>query len=228
MIRNPTAMPGVAAAVLTVSLAVAAPVQVALVENVTGNPAGVEFMDYLESGKVINLGPRDTIILSYLNSCVRETITGGTVTIGAKESDVQLGQVTRTTVRCDAGKALTTRPDFAGALFRAAPSTGTRASDAGVQLIIYGKSPMIELKSPGTLLIERIDRVGERQAVKIGKEQLLQGRFYDCAKQGRALRAGGIYRASMGGEETVFKVDPHAEPGYSPIVGRLMRLTPPS
>ena len=48
MIRNPTAMPAVAAAVLTVSLAVAAPVQVALVENVTGNPAGVEFMDYLD------------------------------------------------------------------------------------------------------------------------------------------------------------------------------------
>ena len=57
------------------SVAAAAPVQVALVENVSGNPAGVEFMDYLETGKIIELGPHDTIVLSYMSSCVQETIT---------------------------------------------------------------------------------------------------------------------------------------------------------
>src|SRR5271165_6401258 len=88
------------------SVAAAAPVQVALVENVTGNPAGVEFMDYLETGKIIELGPRDTIVLSYMSSCVRETITGGTVTIGTDRSEVQAGKVARSTVPCDAGKML--------------------------------------------------------------------------------------------------------------------------
>src|SRR4051794_37521374 len=84
--------------------AAAAPVQVALVENLTGSPAGVEFMDYLETGKTIELGSRDTIVLSYMSSCMRETITGGKVTVGTDQSEVQAGKVTRTKVACDAGK----------------------------------------------------------------------------------------------------------------------------
>src|SRR5260370_42638042 len=86
------------------SVAAAAPLQVALVENVTGNPAGVEFMDYLETGKIIELGPRDPIVLSYMSSCVRETITGGTVTIGTDQSEAQGAKVARIKVPCDAGK----------------------------------------------------------------------------------------------------------------------------
>jgi hypothetical protein len=65
-----------------ISPALAAPIPVALVEEVSGAPAGVEFMDYVETGKTIELGARGGIVLSYLNSCVRETISGGTVTVG--------------------------------------------------------------------------------------------------------------------------------------------------
>src|SRR5216684_6334936 len=104
MMRIRAAMLAVAAGVVAGSVAAAAPVQVALVENVTGNPAGVEFMDYLETGKIIALGPHDSIVLSYMSSCVRETITGGTVTIGTDQSEVQSGRVVRTKVPCDAGK----------------------------------------------------------------------------------------------------------------------------
>src|ERR1700730_17000118 len=73
------------------SPALAAPIPVALVEEVSGAPAGVEFMDYVETGKTIELGARGGIVLSYLNSCVRETISGGTVTVGTDQSDVQGG-----------------------------------------------------------------------------------------------------------------------------------------
>ena len=38
---------------------------------------------------MIKLGPRDTIVLGYLKSCWRETITGGTVTVGAEQSEVK-------------------------------------------------------------------------------------------------------------------------------------------
>jgi hypothetical protein len=55
------------------SPALAAPIPVALVEEVSGAPAGVEFMDYVETGKTLELA-RGGIVLSYLNSCVRETI----------------------------------------------------------------------------------------------------------------------------------------------------------
>jgi hypothetical protein len=53
---------------------------VAVIEDVRGNPAGLQVMDYVEPGKVIQLGSNDSIVLDYLTSCWRETITGGTVT----------------------------------------------------------------------------------------------------------------------------------------------------
>src|SRR5260370_20433488 len=104
--RRRIAMLAVGVGVVGGCAAVAAPVQVALVENVTGNPAGVEFMDYVETGKTIALGPRDTIVLSYMSSCVRETITGGTVTVGIDQSEGQGAKIARNKVPCDTGKML--------------------------------------------------------------------------------------------------------------------------
>jgi hypothetical protein len=39
-------------------------------------------------------------MLSYLHSCIRETITGGVVTVGIDQSEVQAGKVTRTKLDC--------------------------------------------------------------------------------------------------------------------------------
>ena len=77
-----------AGAVAVASPAAADPTGVALVEGLTGNPSGVEFMDYVRAGQVIRLGPHQTMVLSYMASCVRETITGGTVTVGTQRSEV--------------------------------------------------------------------------------------------------------------------------------------------
>ena len=87
----------VAAVLATTSAGVAEPA--ALVENVVGHSA-LKVMTYLDTGRTIRLGPRDTIVLSYLHSCVRETITGGTVTVGVDQSEVQAGEVTRTKLNC--------------------------------------------------------------------------------------------------------------------------------
>jgi len=76
-----------------------------LIEQLSGNPGGVEIMDYVETGRVIRLGARQTIVLSYLNSCTREAITGGTVTVGTDQSEVLSGKVERTKVPCDPGQA---------------------------------------------------------------------------------------------------------------------------
>ena len=54
------------------------------------------------------LGPRDTIVLEYMQSCWRETITGGQVTIGTELSDVSAGQVERHKVDCDGGRLMLT------------------------------------------------------------------------------------------------------------------------
>jgi hypothetical protein len=97
-----------AGAVAVASVAVADPIDVALVESLTGNSPGVEHMDYVRAGQVIRLAPHQTIELSYMSSCLRETITGGTVTIGTGWSEVQSGVMKRTKGQCDVGKMVLT------------------------------------------------------------------------------------------------------------------------
>ena len=86
------------------SPAAADPTGIAVVEGLTGNPSGLEFMDYVRAGQVIRLGPHQTIVLSYMVSCVRETITGGTVTVGTQRSEVQSGHVRRIEGHCYSGR----------------------------------------------------------------------------------------------------------------------------
>jgi hypothetical protein len=102
--------------------AAADPVEVALVESISGDSSGVKFMDYLRLGRVIRLGAHETIVLSYRTSCVRETITGGTVTVGIDRSQVQSGKVERLDGRCDAGKMVLTgtQSEIGGRTFRGA------------------------------------------------------------------------------------------------------------
>lgn len=70
---------------------------VALVEEVTGAPdAGVQFMDYVFAGQVVNLGPKGALKLSYLSGCREEEVSGGTVTIDPKGSQVSGGQMKAT------------------------------------------------------------------------------------------------------------------------------------
>ena len=62
---------------------------VALVEELQGKVTGAEFMDYVTPGQVIKIGPGGSIVLSYLKSCRRETISGiGTVIVGSDASKV--------------------------------------------------------------------------------------------------------------------------------------------
>jgi hypothetical protein len=208
------------AAGLIVAKAAATPV--AVVEAISGNSADVEFMDYVDVGKVIRLNSQDRIVLSYMKSCVRETIIGGTVTVGAERSEVASGKVERNIVPCEAGKMLLTAQtgsQAAGVVFRS-------VSGPKPQFTLYGLSPIVELKGGGSLLIERIDSPGERYTVAIDERNLLRGAFYDFASSGRTLAAGGIYKVVFGTRQAVFRVDPQSKSGESPIIGRLVRLGP--
>jgi len=199
---------------------------VALVEDVTGGPAGVAFMDYVDTGKIIRLGRQDSIVLSYMASCVRETIKGGTVTVGAKQSEVLSGQVERTKVDCDAGKMMLSSQhtdETAGLVFR---SVEMPALDP--QFVLYGSCPIVEVNGGGALIVERLDRSGERHVLSIGQDELVRGAFFDFAKKGMCLAGGGVYSVSRGTSQVVFKVGAKARPGHTPIIGRLVRLEPAS
>ena len=100
--------------------AAAGPIEVALVESANGNSLNVESMDYVRAGQIIRLGPHDTIVLRYLSSCLRETITGGTITVGSDWSEVQSGEVQSLRGECGAGKMVLTgtQSPIAGRTFR--------------------------------------------------------------------------------------------------------------
>jgi hypothetical protein len=218
-IRIATAAVALAATLAVAAAAAAAPLQVALVEAVSATSAGVEPMDYVETGSIIALGPDDTLGLSYMSSCIQETITGGTVTVGTYQSEVESGRVKRIKVQCDAGKMLRGgKTTLGGSILRGE----LRAPDAPP--LLYGSSPLLELKAHGVLVIERMDKGGERYVVDVASEHLLRGRFYDFARWGKPLHAGGVYRAVFGAQTIVFEIDPHAEPGYVPIMSRLLRF----
>jgi hypothetical protein len=199
---------------------------VAIVEDVKGKVDGVEFMDYVVPGKVIKLGANGVVVLGYLNSCLRETITGGVAIVGSEESKTSLADVSREKVGCDTGKAqLTSREatQSAATTFRSIEPRA-KAQPAGAQRIVYGLSPVIEVAQPGKLVIERIDVPGQKIEAAVTAKSLVKGKFYDLATAGQALMPGGTYAATSGPRTTVFKVDPAARPGASPIVGRLVRL----
>jgi hypothetical protein len=216
-----------AAAILAViaGIAAAAPLQVALIEEISASAAGVEIMDYLETGRTIKLASDETLVLSYMTSCMQETITGGTVTVGTLQSEVRSGKVRRIKVQCDAGKMLVGN-EKVGTLAGSVSRGELRPADAPPRL--YGTSPLVELQAPGVLLIERTDKPGERHLVDVASNQLVRGRFYDFARWGKPLAAGGTYRAVFGAQTIVFEIDPRAEPGYMPIISRLLRFSLPS
>jgi hypothetical protein len=81
----------------------------------------------------------------------------------------------------------------------------------------------VEAKGRGALIMERIDVAGERQQIDLNGNQL-KGRFFDFASAKRALAPGGVYSATFGSSKMVFRVDPQAKPGATPIVGRLLRM----
>jgi hypothetical protein len=199
---------------------------VALIEDVSGTPAGVEFMDYLAVGRQIELGRNDRLVIDYLRSCWRETVTGGTVTIGTEQSSVAGGAVSREKIECDGGRLQLSTDQAAksGVVVFRAPPKPAAGSKIAVERRLYGLSPLIELGGAGTLVVERLDKPGAPLTLDIKPGQLLRGAFYDFARDGHALMAGGVYRASIGGRAVVFEIDAKAKSGATAPVGRLLKL----
>ena len=199
---------------------------VAVVEDVQGKVTGAEFMDYVTPKAVIKIGDGGSVILSYLKSCRRETISGaGTVVVGTEESAVHLAEVKAEKTNCDPNQANATTRETSGvaATVLRSVDSSKAASLPQPQLTLYGASPLVEAKGRGKLIIRRLDVAGERQEISLGGTQL-KGRFFDFASENVALVPGGLYAATFKSSQIVFQVDAQAKPGATPIVGRLLRM----
>jgi hypothetical protein len=214
------------AAMLTAcaSTAATAADPVAIVEDIKASGVDLQFMDYVEAGRVISLGATGTVTLGYLGSCMQETITGGRVTVGSEQSRVDGGKVKRMRVECDGGdlKLSTEQAGKSAVLVLRLPPGARKSARQKPSLTIYGASPVIALSDPAdgtaSVVITRLDRPEDDIEVR------LSGGIADLSSGGRSLRPGGIYRAESGGRTVVFKVDPFAEPGAGPLIGRLIRF----
>ncbi len=209
----------VAATVAAVALATQASahapapmIPTALVEDVKSATADIEFMDYVGNGQVIKLAPGDVLVLSYLKSCEHETITGGTVIVGADHSDVRDGQIVQAKVPCDGGKIRLTSQQASKSA-----ASAFRLQSADIQPTLYARTPLVQLpkvlaSGDRTLLIERVDRKGERHELKIDDTTAAAG-FYDLATVNISLARGAIYDASIGGHKMLFQIDAKATSG---------------
>jgi len=198
----------------------------AIVEDVQGKVDGIAFMDYVAPGKIIKLGPKASITLSYLKSCQRETISEGVVLVGAEQSTVQLGEVKRDKVPCDTNAAQLSEREAnqsAATTFRTVRSDA-KGAPAPKLPTIYGVAPLVQAKSGSTLVIERTDGKEPTISVPLRNETMIGGKFYDFAKAGKSLTPGGSYLAILGAKRYAFQVDASATTSPTPIVGRLLRL----
>jgi len=193
----------------------------AMVESVSGPIAGVQAMDYLVDGTVVELGTAGVLVVDYLASCVRETITGGTARIGAAQSSVEHGKISRRRVECDGAELqlTATQSDQGGvAVYRSAlaplPLGGTGLPQP--DLTLRGRAPFITTKQTGTIRIERLDAT----------EPALEATATGSGRIGVALTpltAGGLYRATLGQRSLVFRIAPDAGMDV-PLVARLLPL----
>ena len=105
-------------------------------------------MSYVETGKTFRLGPQDTMVLSYLDSCLRETITGGTVIVGIDHSEVQGGKVTRTKLDCGSNlfELTGSTAQVAGRALRGLPRPETEPSRGGILVAATGYSFKLDFR----------------------------------------------------------------------------------
>ncbi|MDY0873220.1 hypothetical protein [Dongia rigui] len=138
----------VASLILLAPSAMAASKPVAIVEDSPLTMGRGQAFDLLNESEVLTLAPQQTLVLGYLKSCTRETITGGTVTIGAKESTVEGGKVTREKTVCTQTKLALTADE--------SQQSATIAFRGQIKHV-YTRQPLIVAEKSETVKIEPIE-----------------------------------------------------------------------
>lgn len=193
----------------------------AIVESITPPRADVRAFDLLAEGTVIELAAGEVLALGYMNSCAREEITGGRVTIGAAESMVDGGKVKRALLPC----GTSVDPDSMDGVNEAAvvairtlgggsdPKVRVVPSLQPIFIVSNGAAP-----ADPSLVIQRLDR--PESPIRVS----LFGAALDLRQTGMKLTPGGIYSAACGGHTVAFKIADNA--GVAPVamLQRLVRF----
>jgi hypothetical protein len=200
---------------------------VAVIERISAPSTGLQFMDFVEVGRLIKLRAGESMSLGYFGSCIQEQIVGGSVQIGTNQSNVEGGEVQREQVECDGGRLQldASSNDSSGVLILRSIDPASTAASGGngtlpaAELTLFHTQPIIGISIPNSLLrIERLDASEPRLEVRI------ESRFLDLSTTANALTPGGLYKAEAVGHSIVFRIDPKAAAGGGPVIGRLLYL----
>jgi hypothetical protein len=196
--------------------------QAAVVEDLSGTVSGIEVFDFLSPGKTVTLPAGAKLVLGYMNSCTRETITGaGTVTIGDTGSKVAGAKLQTEQLKCAAANQLAQGQagKSAAMVFRGQPGSGRkRAEVPQPSAVLMYTAPAFQVLKPGQLTIERLDVAETVQVFQV------TGKLFDYGKTGKKLDAGGYYRVELNGKSTVFHISLDAGEGAGPLLLRLVRF----
>lgn len=196
--------------------------QTAVVEDLSGSVPGIEVFDFLSSGKTITLPAGAKLVLGYMNSCTRETITGpGTVAIGETGSKATGAKLQQEKLACAAANQLAQGQagKSAAMVFRGQPGSGRkRAEIPQPSAVLMYTAPAFQVTRSGQLTIERLDVAETVQVFQVS------GKLFDYGKTGKKLDAGGYYRAELNGKSTIFQISLDAGEGGGPLLLRLVRF----
>lgn len=196
--------------------------QAAVVEDLTGKVSGVDVFDFLNAGQTITLPAGAKLVLGYMQSCMRETITGaGTVTIGDTGSKVTGAKLQQEQLKCAGANqlALGQAGKSAAMVFRGQPGSGRKKADVPEpSAVLMYTAPAFAVAQPGQLTIERLDVAETVQVFQVS------GKLFDYGKTGKKLDAGGYYRVELNGKSTVFQISLDAGEGAGPLLLRLVRF----
>ena len=216
MTRPLTLFSAVIVTVVSASWAQAEPV--ALVEDISSQRENLQVMDFLDLGTKIELKTDETLVLGYLNSCIQETIHGGTLIVGEEKSVIVGGQVKRKLLTCEGNtKNSVTRSkkgDAGAVVFRSKKNANTAKAEHDV----YGLSPLIYLTvKANEVYLTRMDGKGKSYKIAVKND------IVDLAQKGIKLRRNVSYRLKAGKRTTTFKVSAKARRKVA-VLSRLLRF----
>ncbi len=193
----------------------------AIVEDADPGRTDIGLFEMLQNGHKISLKKGEQLILGYLQSCMRETITGGEVVVGAKKSAVTGGQVNSEKVECAGGQVALDKSSKGKAgvvVFRKAPKKKKSRTAKTKTLTLHDTSPLVRLKTPAAAItLQRLDEPGPPENISVS------GNTADLRAEGIKLAPGGSYVISAGKRRVRLKVAPDARDGLR-LLERLVLL----
>jgi len=192
----------------------------AMVEDISSFRDDVQLMDYLIPGQEIALGVDETIVIGYFASCLQETITGGTVTVGEYDSEIEGGSIEADRgIECDDQVITYTRAqqEAAGTM---PLRNGTPCEELVPDIVVYDTSPLVRLTDDDTAIsyTDLCDQDASAQPLEASDG------IVDFRVSGTELVVGGLYLIQADGRDVLVLVSKLAEPDTSSLLSRYIPL----